>query len=477
MSTALFAGSEIWPLVKTGGLADVAHSLPAAMQRAGIDMRVTMPAYRGTLERLQGAQEVGSLQIRGQRFGVIEGHLPETPAPLWLLDCPSLYAREGDPYRDAAGRDWSDNAWRFGCFSEAVAQLACGALGWRADIVHANDWQTGLVPAWLSVEPQPPRSIFTIHNLAYQGRFAGEHALYLGLPGSLWHADAIEEFGDLSFIKAGINCSDAVTTVSPSYAAEIQTPEYGCGLDGLLRARRGKLSGILNGIDDAVWNPASDALLPRTYGRRDFVSGKRVNKAALQAEFGLPLAADAPLMGWVGRVAQQKSSDLLLGALPQLLESGLQFVLLGSGDRAHEQALLGLTRHFPQQMAVHIGFDEGRAHRIEAGADLFLMPSRFEPCGLNQMYSQRYGTIPVVRRTGGLADTVTDANEETLAEGRATGVHFEHADIGGLLWGVRRALELWRQPALWRSMQRAGMKRDFSWDKVAAEYLALYAIR
>lgn len=475
MTKVLFAGSEAWPLVKTGGLADVAHSLPAAMQAAGIDMRVALPAYRGLAGRLLEAREIGALHVRGQRFGVIEGRLPQTPARLWLLDCPPLFAREGDPYHDAHGQAWDDNAWRFGCFCEAVARLALGELGWRADVVHANDWQAGLVPAWLSVHAQRPRSIYTIHNLAYQGRFSGEQALFLGLPDTLWHGDGVEEYGDLSFMKGGINYADAVTTVSPNYAREIQTPAYGCGLDGLLRARAYKLRGILNGIDETVWDPSRDPHLPKPYGRRDFVGGKRDNKAALQAELGLAIEADTPLFGWVGRLAQQKASDLLIAALPQMIERGAQLAILGSGDRRQVDALEHALQRHRGRIGLYIGYDEGLAHRIEAGSDAFLMPSRFEPCGLNQMYSQRYGTIPIVRRTGGLADTVTDATPTTLADGSATGVHFQDADVGGLLWGVDRALRLRADRTQWRAMQRAGMKRDFSWDKVAAEYLALYA--
>lgn len=472
----LFAASECWPLIKTGGLADVAYALPLALTRIGATVRVVLPAYRGLIDKVEGAFERGRLDIRGQSFGVIEARLPGTALTLWLIDAPYLYARDGDPYRDAAGYDYADNAWRFGCFSEAIYRLAMGAAGWQPDVVHANDWQTGPALSWLSLEPQRPRTVFTIHNIAYQGWYGREAFDFLGLPPRLWGIDGLEMYGGFCFMKGGLTGADVITTVSPTYAREIQTREYGYGLDPLLRWRAERLVGIANGVDAEAWNPATDPLLARRYTAASLRQGKNANKRELQVELGLHDDVDAPLIGIVTRLAEQKGSDLILGALDTLMHRhpALQFALLASGDRAQEQAWRDAAARYPQRVGVQLRYDERLAHRIEAGADLFLMPSRFEPCGLNQMYSQRYGTIPVVRRTGGLADTVTDATPQTLADGSATGVMFNDADVGGVIWGVNRALELRADAKAWKAMQLAGMARDFSWERAAAEYLAIY---
>jgi starch synthase len=473
----LFAASECWPLIKTGGLADVAYALPLALTRLGADLRIVLPAYRGLLDKLEQAQPIGRLDIRGQSFGVIEAQLPGTPLKLWLIDAPYLYAREGDPYRDVHGRDFGDNAWRFGCFSEAVYRLGMGAVGWQPDVVHANDWQTGPALSWLSTEARRPHTVFTIHNIAYQGWFGREAFDFLGLPQSLWTIEGLEMYGGFSFMKGGLTAADVITTVSPTYAREIQTRDYGYGLDPVLRWRAQRLVGIANGIDMEAWDPASDPLLARRYSAASLRQGKNANRRELQQELGLTPDVDAPLIGVVTRLAEQKGSDLILGALDQLMYTHptLQFALLASGDRAQEQAWREAAARYPQRIGVQLRYDERMAHRIEAGADIFLMPSRFEPCGLNQMYSQRYGTVPVVRRTGGLADTVINATPETIADGSATGVMFDHADVGGVLYGVNRALELRRESAIWKAMQLAGMASDFSWERAAAEYLRLYA--
>lgn len=472
----LFAASECWPLIKTGGLADVAYALPLALTRLGAEVRVVLPAYRGLLDRVEGAQLRCRLDIRGQSFGVVEAKLPGTEVTLWLIDAPYLYVRDGDPYRDAGGQDFADNAWRFGCFCEAVFALAQGAAGWQPDVVHANDWQTGPALSWLSLESRRPRTVFTIHNIAYQGWFGREAFDFLGLPPRLWAIDGVEMYGGFCFMKGGLTAADVITTVSPTYAREIQTREYGYGLDPLLRWRSASLVGIANGIDTEAWNPATDPLLARHYGAASLRQGKNANKREVQQELGLHGDIEAPLIGIVTRLAEQKGSDLILGALDTLMyrHPGLQFAVLASGDRQQEQAWRDAAARWPQRVGVQLRYDERMAHRIEAGADLFLMPSRFEPCGLNQMYSQRYGTVPVVRRTGGLADTVTDANDITLADGSATGVMFDHADVGGVIWGVDRALELRGDAKRWRAMQLAGMARDFSWENAAVSYLALY---
>jgi starch synthase len=472
----LFAASECWPLIKTGGLADVAYALPLALTRSGVDVRVVIPGYRGLAARLEAAQPILTLNIRGQSFRIVEGRLPGSPLTIWLVDAPYLYDRAGDPYRDEWGRDFVDNAWRFGCFCEAVHGLALGATGWTADIVHGNDWQTGPALSWLSTVYPRPKLIFTIHNMAYQGWFGREVFDILGLPGSLWSIDGVEMYGGFNFMKAGLSAADWITTVSPTYAQEIQTPQYGNGLDGLLRWRADRLIGITNGVETESWNPATDALVARRFSDKSLRQGKNANKKALQEQMGLRVDADAAVAGVVTRLAEQKGTDLILAAIDTLMyrHPELQIAVLASGDRAQEQGLRAASARHSGRVAAQLRYDETLAHRIEAGADLFLMPSRFEPCGLNQMYSQRYGTVPVVRRTGGLADTVIDATPDTIADGTATGVHFENADVGGVLWGVARALELKGQPDVWKAMQLAGMARDFSWERAAAEYIALY---
>lgn len=472
----LFAASEVVPLAKTGGLADVAAALPAALTQAGVDLRVVMPAYLGVRERLGASTAIGSLHVRGEDFTVFEGWLPRSATRVWLLDCPALYAREGDPYHDAQHVPWPDNAWRFGCYAEAVARLALGeAGGWHADVVHCNDWQSGLVPALLSLQPARPRTVFTIHNLAYAGLFSRKDFDRLDLPPAWWSPSGVEFYGDWSMLKAGLVHSDAITTVSPTYAREILTPEFGSGFDGLLRSLSGKLKGILNGIDEETWNPASDPLIARKYSLRDVVEGKRANRRALQEELGLVPDDAAVLIGLVGRLTDQKGTDLVLAALPELLKLPIQIALLASGDKLQEAAFERAALAAPDRIGLRIAYDERLAHRIEAGADVFLMPSRFEPCGLNQMYSQRYGTIPIVRRVGGLADTVVDATPEALGAGTATGVVFDNATVDGLLSAVRQAVRLVRDPYTRAALQGAGMSRDFSWQSSAQQYLELYA--
>jgi starch synthase len=435
-----------------------------------------MPAYPGTHGRLRDLQTLIELDVRGQPFRILAGTLPaehHRGVTVWLVDYPPLYDREGDPYRDVHGHDFGDNAWRFGCFSEAVARLAEGVTGWRPDVVNLHDWQTGLAAPRLAETSQRPRIVFTIHNLAYQGVFGRDAFDALGLPETWWHMEGVEYWGALSFMKAGLNFADAITTVSPNYAQEIQTPEFGHSLDGLLRWRAGRLHGIVNGIDTVTWNSGSDALLEKRYRVRDVVSGKAANKRAVQDECGLA-ASDAALAVFIGRLTDQKGADLIVAAGAELLQLPLQIIVLGAGDRALHQALMRWAAAAPQHVAVRTGYDEGLAHRLYAAADLLLMPSRFEPCGLNQMYAQRYGAIPVARRTGGLADTITDATPQTLADGSASGILFDHADAGGLLYGLRRALELFADKGLRGSLRRAGMKRDFSWDASAQRYLDLY---
>jgi starch synthase len=472
----LFAAGEVTPLSKTGGLADVAHALPKALRRLGHDLRVVTPAYRGTLERLRGRRRAGAVELRGFSLTIWEGEAEPDGPIQWLIDCAALYPRESSPYTDAQGEEYADNALRFGVFSELVSQFALGQAGiaWRPDVVHLNDWHCGLAAAWLGDAQARPGSVFTIHNLAYQGNYPPAAFSALGLPAAWMHPGGLEFHGQASFLKAGLVYADALTTVSPTYAREILTPEFGSGMDGVLRGRASALTGILNGIDVDSWNPATDPHLERRYDPGTIDEGKRVNRHALQRQLGLAPVEDSLLAVFIGRLAHQKGVDLLLDAESAIDRDGLQFALLGSGDRGLERACLGLARRRPGRVAVSLGFDEALAHRMEAGADALLMPSRFEPCGLNQMYSQRYGTVPVVRATGGLADTVVDATPVTLADGTATGFSFAHADASGVAYGISRALEAKSRRQTWSALQRNGMQRDFGWTRTANRYVELY---
>ncbi len=473
----LLATSEVFPLVKTGGLADAVAGLATALAAQGHELRIALPAYRGVFERCDALRRIGMLPVVGGHFELYEGHISGLP-PLWLLACPPRFERGGDPYQDEQGLPFADNALRFGGFCQALAQ-ACSELPdseFRPQLVHANDWQTALTLPWLQTLAPTTARVYTIHNLAYQGVFPASEADRLGLPTAWWHPGGVEFYGQLSFMQAGIIHAQRITTVSPTYAREILTPTFGHGLDGLLHARAEALSGIVNGIDETVWNPATDPHLPQRYDARAVAAGKRANRRALQQELGLA-TDDAPLLiGSVTRLAYQKGMDLLVAAMPELMQLPVQIALLGAGDRSLADELTALADRWHGRISFHHGHDEGLAHRIEAGADCFLMPSRYEPCGLSQIYSQRYGTVPIVRRTGGLADTVIDADTTTLTAGTATGIHFLDADVGGLLYGVRRALELRATAATWLKLQCTGMAVDFSWRASAAQYLSVYRL-
>jgi len=470
----LFVTSEVHPLIKTGGLGDVSGALPAALKALHQDVRIILPAYRDAMRR-NGPYSIASLVFHPESHPIrlLEGRLPGTNIPLWLVDIPSLFDRPGNPYLGPDGRDWHDNALRFAIFARAVSAIALNQAGldWYPEVVHCNDWQTGLVPALLSLTAPRPATVFTVHNLAYQGLFPAEALQQLGLPTALWGLDGLEFYGQLSFMKGGLMFADMISTVSPTYAQEIRTPEYGYHLDGLLRHRANRLVGILNGADYGEWDPAGDEHLPHHYDA-DNLQGKAADKAALQKELGLRRDVGMPLIGFVGRLVEQKGVDLLLAVLGTLLEQPVQVAVLGSGDKAYEQALTELASHYPQRCHVKIGFSEVLAHRIEAGADLFVMPSRYEPCGLNQLYSLRYGTVPVVRRTGGLADTVVDYDHGAEA---ATGFVFHDASPAALAGALKRALDLYiGDPDAWRRLMRNGMRQDFSWRHSARAYLDLY---
>ena len=415
MRKILFVTSEAHPLMKTGGLGDVCGSLPQALQTLGADVRLLLPGYRDSRAQAGQLKPVAQITVPllTQPVTLLEGKLPGTDIQVWLIDFPPAYDRAGNPYLDAEGHPWIDNAARFSLLAQVAVAIARGTAGlaWKPDVVHAHDWQTGLVPALLAEDTVRPATVFTIHNLAYQGLFPYESFLSLRLPASLWSLDALEFHGQLSFIKGGIAFADRVNTVSPTYAREIQTPESGHGLDGLLRHRAARLSGILNGIDDQIWNPARDPILASPYSLQR-LAHKAPNKAALQKEFNLPVDAQVTVIGIVSRLAHQKGIDLVLDALPVLRELPIQLVILGTGELEYENALRAEAARTPDRLAVFAGYDEAVAHRIQAGADLFLMPSRFEPCGLSQLYALRYGTVPLVCHVGGLADTVVDATAQ-----------------------------------------------------------------
>jgi starch synthase len=475
----LFVTSEAAPLMKTGGLADVSSSLPGALASLGHEVHILMPAYRDTLARADGPTQVATLRLDGlpEPVGILEAAMPDTGVAVWLIDYPPFFDRPGNPYVDTNATEWPDNPARFALLGRVAAAIARGSAGfvWRPDVLHCNDWQSGLAPALLAGAPSRPATLFTIHNLAYQGVYPWETFASLGLPGELWSVDGLEFYGQMSFIKGGLVFADWLTTVSPTYAREIQTPEFGFGLDGLLRHRADRLRGILNGADYGIWDPATDPLIGTRYDA-DQLAGKQANKRALLAEVGLPDDTDTPLLGMITRLVDQKGVDLVIEALPRVLEQPAKLVVLGSGNPHHEEAVRHLATRFPEQVAVRLGYNETLAHRIESGADMFLMPSRFEPCGLNQIYSLRYGTLPIVRRTGGLADTVVDANPDSMAAGAATGFVFDQPSPEALLEAVRRALALYADPGAWRGMMLTAMAQDFSWERSAAEYVALYEI-
>jgi len=478
----LFATPEIAPWVKTGGLGDVSAALPAALAEAGLEVRVLVPAYPALLAAFPQRSLVARLdQPGGQLLPAAISHVELRPRlGLLLLECPACYERHGGPYQDRTGRDWADNAMRFGLLSKAAALLASREtpLDWRPDVLHCNDWQTALAPAYLRYRHAPgAATVTTIHNLAFQGLFPAASREALDLPPAAMALDGVEFYGRISFLKAGLQHSDRLTTVSPTYAREICEPEHGFGLDGLLSYRRdrrgGDLVGILNGIDTAEWSPATDRSIAAPYSARSLAL-KQLSRAALGERLGLDLDADAPVLGIISRITLQKGVDLLIEAAPTLVARGARLAVLGSGDAGMEAAWRDLAAAHRGRIAVRIGFDESLAHLIEAGADMFLMPSRFEPCGLNQMYSLAYGTPPVVRATGGLADTVVDCTPATLANGTANGFSFVPATTHALLATVERAIEAWRAPEAWRSLQRNGMARDWGWDAPARQYADLY---
>jgi starch synthase len=471
----LFAASEMYPLIKTGGLADVAGALPDALLNAGAEVRVVLPSYRGVVEQLDSVEELISLGDIGLspavgEVKVLQGTLSSLKTIIWLIDCPAMFERDGGPYQDENGEDWEDNMLRFALFSKAIAMLGVMGeqSGWQPDIIHLNDWQTGMVAAWLhSWNVQQPKTVFTIHNLQYQGVFPAESLARIGLPQELYSIDGLEYYGQISFLKAGLYYANQITAVSPSYAQEIQSAEMGMGLEGLLRSRRESLCGILNGVDSVQWNPATDRVLHTNYSKNSLA--KRLqNRNELKARIGLR-DGQGPLFGLVSRLTSQKGIDLFVEAAPALLNAGAQFAVLGSGDSDLESALLQLAREWQGEFAVEIDYDESLAHLFMAGSDLLLVPSRFEPCGLTQLYALRYGALPLVRRTGGLADTVD----------KQSGFLFENIDSGELQECMFTALNSYRDSLQsgsgeWEQRQQYAMEQEFGWGKSAQNYIECY---
>lgn len=474
----LQVGAEIYPLVKTGGLGDVLGALPPALARLGWDVRLLLPGYPALRQPLTNVRSVCRL---GPAFGaasvqVLRGRLPGIELPVYLIDAPSLYDRPGNPYLDASGQGWADNPQRFGLLGWVAAYLALGDIDptWRPQLVHGHDWHAGLAAAYLALHPNTDcRTVFTVHNLAFHGLFSRALMPVLQLPESSFSSDGLEFHGEGSMIKAGLHYADAITTVSPSYALEIQTPAFGCGLDGVITQRRAHLHGILNGVDDAVWNSATD---PRLEAHFDAAHPERkaAAKAALQRQLGLRVDPGAMLIGVVSRLTPQKGIDLLLEVLPSLLADNVQLALLGSGDANLVAACRALAAAAPGQVEVRFDYDETLAHRIIAGADVIAVPSRFEPCGLTQLYGLRYGSLPLVHRVGGLADTVVDADAQALAADTATGFVFDAPTAAALAQAARRALALYRQPERWKPLMRCAMAQDCSWDGAARAYADLY---
>jgi starch synthase len=470
----LSVASEVYPLVKTGGLADVVAALPPALAHEGIATRTLVPGYPGVIDALRDAHAVHThAHLHGGPARVLAAHA--AGLDLLVLDAPHLYARPGNPYVGPDGRPWSDNGLRFAALAESAAAIARGAVrGYTPDVVHAHDWQAGLVPAYLHYAGTPrPRTVMTVHNLSFQGQFPSDLLAAIGLPAHAYSIDGVEYHGSIGYLKAGLALADRITTVSPTYAAEIRSPDAGMGLDGLLRKRSDVLTGILNGIDDALWNPATDVYLAARFGVRQ-LSRRAANKAALQARFGLAIEPRTFLFGVVSRLTYQKGMDLLLEALPAVTGDNAQLAMLGSGEPSIESDFLAAAARHPGRVAAVIGYEEALAHLLQGGVDALLVPSRFEPCGLTQLCALRYGAIPVVARVGGLADTVIDANEMAVSAGIGTGIQFAPVNRANLEFAIGRAMALARKPAAWRRMQANAMATDVGWTRAARQYAELF---
>jgi phosphoglucomutase len=475
MMRILSVASEAYPLIKTGGLADVVGALPGALKPHGIAVTTLLPGYPEVVTGLKQPRVLHQYDdLLGHSARLLQSEI--SGHPLLVLDAPELFARAGGPYGDAKGADWKDNWRRFAALGRAAADLASGGIADISfDILHAHDWQAGLAPAYLHYAPGPGKaaaSVFTVHNIAFQGRF--EQAIFplLGLPPQAYSIEGVEYYGGVSFLKAGLTSADAITTVSPGYAREIQQPEFGMGMEGIIRARAAAVTGIVNGIDRDIWNPGADPALAAGYDSGT-LDKRRINKNAIEAHFGL-VPGTGPLFTVISRLTWQKGMDVLAGQLDALVGLGGRLALLGAGEPAVETAFREAAARHPGRIGTMIGYDEKLAHLLQGGADAILIPSRFEPCGLTQLYGLGYGCVPIAARTGGLGDTIIDANEAAIAAGVATGILFDEVTPAGIRAALTRTVELFKRPAVWESMQRQGMQADFSWQGVGGRYATLY---
>lgn len=474
MIEVLSVASELYPLIKTGGLADVAGALPGALARSGVSMRTLVPGYPAVLGKMTGGREVARFDdLFGTTGRLIAGRAEGLD--LIVLDVPALYDRPGNPYMGPEGWDWPDNWRRFAALSWVASELGLGLVeGYRPQVLHAHDWQAGLVPAYVKYGPSATlKTVMTVHNMAFQGTFGADIFAQLRLPAHAFSVEGVEYYGGVGYLKAGVECADVVTTVSPTYAAEIRTPAFGMGLDGLLNNRSATVFGVLNGIDMDAWNPGTDTALAQSYSSTT-LQNRLANKRAVQEAFGLD-AADGPLFAVVSRLTWQKGIDLLVSCIDELVASGGQLAVLGSGEAELENAVRGAAMRHPGRVGLATGYNETLSHLVQGGADLMVVPSRFEPCGLTQLYALRYGCIPLVSRVGGLNDTVIDANVAALQAEVATGIQFSPAGEAALMDAIRRAFVLYADEKGWRKMQRRAMKADVSWTSSAARYADLYA--
>ncbi|HEY4264448.1 MAG TPA: glycogen synthase GlgA [Micropepsaceae bacterium] len=466
--------SEIFPLIKTGGLGDVTGALPLALREHGVRMVTLVPGYPAVVAALENVHAVlADDDLFGGPARLLAGYA--AGHDLLVIDAPHLFDRDGNPYVDADGIDWPDNALRFAALGWVAARIGLGEVAqFRPDIVHCHDWQAGLTLGYLAYDGRPvPGSVVTIHNLAYQGLFPAEMLSALRLPPAAFQVDGIEYYGKIGYLKAGLQFADRITTVSPTYAAEMQTPANGFGLDGLLRGRSDVITGITNGIDVNVWNPLRDTRIPMRFGRTT-LSKRTANKAHLQRRFALEENPERLLLGVVSRLAWQKGLDILADALPILLDTGAQLVVLGTGEQALERRLVSLVESHPGRVGCIVGYNEDLAHLMQAGADAMLVPSRYEPCGLTQLCALQYGAVPVVAKVGGLADTIYDPEETSADAQRATGVQFSPVTQDALEAALIRTSQIWSRKKQWKNMQLNGMRTDVSWKKSAALYARLY---
>lgn len=473
--------SEIFPYLKTGGLADVSAALPSALSQMGYDIRMLVPGFPSFMEGLQNKELIHEFSPRfgAHQLRLYYGKLEKVGLFAYVIDAPGLFDRPGNPYIDIHGHSYGDNHRRFALLGWMAARLAEGYdYFWKPDLIHGHDWHAGLVFAYVKALNQfygiqIPKTVFTTHNMAYQGNFDGYVLGELELPIEYFQASGMEFYGQLSFLKTGLMFADKITTVSPTYAKEIHWGDQACGLDGVIQYRDADVIGILNGIDVDAWNPASDKLIAASYSGHS-LAAKRQCRQALQEEMGLEIQTTHPLFCVISRFASQKGLDILLGAMHGLISRGAQIVIVGNGERYIEDGFLYFARQYPKQVAVYIGYNEALAHRVIAGSDVIMVPSRYEPCGLTQLYGLRYGTLPLVHKVGGLADSVIDATEENLKNKTATGFTFNDLDVHALDWSISRVFELFGQPEVWRSMQRQGMKQKLSWATSAREYKKIY---